>query len=850
MYKTAVKARGPLCSVLAMAIATTGVVAPSIAHAEEEAERSSGAIVVTARKREEDLLKTPIAISALGAEDIEAQGITSVNDLVSSTPGINVSNVNSGRNDRSFQQISLRGFTPSTTSSTLTASFIDGVPVASASALNSVVDPARVEILKGPQNAYFGRNAFAGAMNIVTKDPGNEFGGSVSAEYSSRQGYDVSGSLEGPIVEDILSFRLTGRSFGSDGSYVNRANLNQTLGDQSTNTATLQLNFTPTPNLTIKAFGLYSEDDDGPSAEAMLSAYELRAVDGSVNIPYLSGNDDGVVILPGQSNCMLAGRPYFCGAVPGYNSAFAPAANTVEDPLLSSLVSNGNSRVVSADEGVQGYGLVREFTHLHLSVDYEIGDTGLTLTSLTGYNDEFYSQVDDLDNFDGTLLSGALAGVSTQSRQFWTFPFMVERVNQDFSQEVRLSYDNYGPLQAMLGVSYLDVDVTSDLVNFFNEEQYLTTRSAGSLSAPRHSETWGIFGSLSYDITDALNISLEGRWQRDTISAIAGGAGLLIEEDNQYGLPAGNYAYDETFLTEDYNNFLPRVIVNYEINDDVMVYASYSKAANVSIESFNTQFLNGTEAELEAAESIGLEVVLKPEKLDNYEVGMKGSFFDGRLRVTLAAYHAIWKDQYNLRNVTFLDESQDPPVPEIVNGVANSGQSTINGLELDLWAEPIDGLVWTFAGSINDSSIDAFADPAVEGSTGLSGDDFKGNQLPLASKYSFNTSLQYTGIIDAWDNGSWFVRSDLGWKSKQFVDAGNLSWIKDRAVVNARLGIKKDGYAVEAFVNNLFNDKNYTAVAQNNLLEPSFALSGAGYGYLLGALPRLRTWGVKASYDF
>ena len=115
--------------------------AQDVAQAEEAA--PTGDIVVTARKREETLLTTPIAIAAMPSEEIGQRGIISLTDLIDATPGINVTGNNSGRNDRSFQQISLRGFTPSTTDSTLTATFIDGVPVSSASALNSITDPAR-----------------------------------------------------------------------------------------------------------------------------------------------------------------------------------------------------------------------------------------------------------------------------------------------------------------------------------------------------------------------------------------------------------------------------------------------------------------------------------------------------------------------------------------------------------------------------------------------------------------------------------------------------------------------------------------------------------------------------------
>ena len=850
---------------LAIAMAAT---APQIAFAADEpqaanADTGFGEITVTARKREESLLKTPIAISALTSQDIEKRGIASINDVVAATPGINVSNTNSGRNDRSFQQISLRGMTPSTTTSTLTASFIDGVPVASATALNAVIDPARIEVLKGPQNAYFGRNAFAGAINVVTKEPGEDFGGSFTAMGGTRSNYEVSGALEGPLVRDVLSFRLTGKAFAKNGSYINAANPNQTLGDQETRTGTLQLVFKPSSQLTIKAMGMYSEDHDGPSAQGMLSAYELRSNNGTINIPFRSGSTAGTVILPSAANCTLNGysagilsseskvaRPYLCGALPALSAGFSPAQNTVEDKLLAGILSRGDSRYVSGKDGVDGYGLKREYYHLHLNIDYELGDSGITLSSLTGYNNEYYSELADLDNYDSSLLRNPVATAANGLRTFWSFPFLVERRNRDFSQELRISYDKGGAFKGMLGASYLNTESEGDLLSVFNEEQFGAARSAGTLSPPAKSETWGVFGSASYELTEALSLNLEGRWQRDKVYAFAGGRGLTIGATaaTQFGLPAGTYAPLEQFFSKTFDNFLPRVIVNYDISPDAMVYASWSKAANVSLSSFNTQFLSGTAGEFAAAQAIGLGVIVKPEKLTNYEVGFKGKMMDGRVLITAAAYLADWSDQHNNRSVIFVDTTIPNALPTIVSGVVNSGKTQVKGIEVDIQAEPVDGFTINLSGAINDSEIKSFADPSISKLTGLIGDEFKGNQLPLTSKYSFNAGAQYTGELA--EDMTWFLRGDLSYKSKQFVDAGNLTWIKGRAQVNARIGFTKGDFGLEAFVSNLFNDKNYTSVAQNNLLEPSFALSGSAFGYLNVALPELRTVGIKASYKF
>ena len=838
-------------------------------------------IVVTARKQEENILKTPVSVSALTSEDIAVRGIVSLNDVVNQTPGINVNNLSSGRNDRSFQAVSLRGFTPSTTSTTLTAMFIDGVPVSSATALNSVTDPARLEILKGPQSAYFGRNTFAGAINVVTKEPGKEFGGNVSALAGTRNNSDIIASLEGPIAGDWLSFRLTGRSFAKGGSYRNAAAPGQMLGDQSTKTGTLQFVIKPTDSFTVKLFGLMTRDDDGPTPDGMLSSYEVRANNGVENVPFASGNSNGTIIVPSSATCTLSGftagvvatearvnRPWVCGAAPSLNPQYSPATNSLEDSLLRASIANPAFRVVSPSEGAQGYGLVRKYTHFHLNLDYDLADTGFTLSSLTGLNDEMFSEIDDLDNYDSTLLRNPQNGTNASQalRTSWDFPFMVERRNRDFSQEFRVSYNKQSALSGMLGVSYLKARSTGDLVNLQTEiingsanpvagqPRITGTRVATTTNAPGEVITTGVFAGLSYQITDQFKISAEGRYQSDKVNGFTGGASLTITPAiaTFTGLGAGTYAPLSPLLSKKYNNFLPRVIGQWDITPDVMAYASWSKGVNVSISAFNTSFLTGSATILQAAQGLGLGIATKPEKLNNIEVGFKGKFFDNRLRAAVSIYHAKWSDQLNNRS-TFV---QDLPIAQggtgniqIVSGVANSGEVTVQGVEVDLAYSPIREIVVNFAAAMNDSSIKSFTDPGTSRYSGVIDSGFRGNSLPLSAKYSMNLGAQYNGQLASLEDGGWFIRGDLSWKDKQYVDAANLSWIKARSLVNLRAGISKGDMTLEAFINNVFDDKNYVGVSTNAPLTPFFTIAG-GLGYLNVGLPDLRTVGLKATYKF
>ncbi|WP_039335684.1 TonB-dependent receptor [Novosphingobium subterraneum] len=714
-------------------------------------------------------MTTPIAIAAMPSEEIGQRGIISLTDLIDATPGINVTGNNSGRNDRSFQQISLRGFTPSTTDSTLTATFIDGVPVSSASALNSITDPPRVEVLKGPQNAYFGRNAFAGAVNVVNQTPKSDFGGSMNASVFSRHGYDVQGSLEGPIARDILSFRISGRALERGGSYRNRANPNERLGDQSTRTVTGMLMFTPSSQLTMKVFGLYSEDNDGPAAQGMLSAYEVRSNNGVVNIPALSGNTNGTIIVPGLSNCTLNGvNPFICGQAPALPAAFSPARNTYIDARTAAVLADGLFRPVSPSDDVQGYGLKRKYLHAHANIDYELGDTGITLSSLTGVNDEKWSQMSELDNYDSSSLINTAATPTNGLLPYYNFPFAIERHNNDFSQELRASFDNGSMISGMIGLNYMDTKVKRDLFNAYGEAVLGLARGAGTASAPQRVETKGIFGSVNIKPTDALEISLEGRYQRDKVFGFTGGLGATISAAAaaENGVPAGTYAPLTQFFSKNYDNFMPRVIVNYKITPEIMAYASWSKAANVSISSFNARLFSGTAGEIAASQSLGLRGITVPEKLTNYEIGLKGRAFDNKLIFALSAYYGDWKNQYNTRSVFFVDNSLNPPLSSTVTGIANSGRTKVKGIELDTTILPMEGVSLTFSGAYNDTNIRSFNDPAITRVTGVTGDGFKGNSLPLTSKYSFAITPEFSGDIPGRDNATWFIRSDVNYKSR------------------------------------------------------------------------------------
>lgn len=831
-------------SILALA---TGLAVPALAQSADGAESSGpgGDIVVTARKRSEDVLKTPVAVSVVTSEDIAKKGITSLSDLAANTPGMNINNNSSGRADRSFQQIIIRGFTPSTSLSTTVSTFIDGAPVSSPTALTAISDPARVEVLKGPQSAYFGRNTFAGAVNVVNKEPSGEWHGSILAMGGTRNNYRLHADLEGPIFGDALTFRISADKFAKDGSYKNKYNgsangdvATNTLGDQSSKSINGLIVAKPVTGLTIKAFGLYSEDHDGPAAQGLISARGLT-------------NAAGQTIVADQSNCTLNGvqsgtvgsagssirvsRPYICGVAPSL-SAVAPSMNNELSQNVKDWLAKSTGRVLNGKDGVQDYGLYRKYYHLHLAMDYEIPGTDVTVSSITAMNREIYSTLVDLDNWGSDTIPNSAAAIAG-GVPYWTYPYLIERKNSDFSQEVRAGFDNGGPFRATVGASYLNNWVTSDL----GGGPGVLTNVVASTAGKTRSRTKGAFFALSYKFFDQLTINAEGRYQVDTLYAYAQPTGLNVT--NPAIATPGFYEFGDTLLKQSYKNFLPRVIAQFDFNPNAMIYASWSKGVNPG--GFNTSFLTSPPATVAAASAAGINVAVKPEKVTNYEVGIKGKLLDGRIRYSLDGYFAQWRKQINTIALALLDPGTN--TPQLVQGTANTGNVDMKGIEFEGSFAVNDLITLNAAGSLNDTKLKDYVSPTVSQLTGTF--DYSGNEMPNTSKWSASAGLQVGGDIGSQADTTWFARGDYVFKSGVWSNAANIVRTPAYNNVNLRAGVTIGAFSLQAFVNNVFNDNAYTSIADQFLFTPNFAFTSTSSALIVG-LREKRTAGVQAKVTF
>ena len=252
-------------SALALAIAVGG---SSTALAQTSSGTQFAAadeIIVTARKREETLVEVPIAIAAFNQDELDKLGITSAEQLSAATPSFDFQNVGTGgASGRANPQIRFRGIglQISDPNAPVAGTFYDGVFVPQGIGLLPLVDLEQVEVIKGPQTAFFGRNTFAGAANFIPGTPGDEWEGRISLEGSATdvdEGYSLNGTIGGPLSENFRA-RLTVSTEKTPAAHEFRDG--SPLGEENTDAVLGSIDFDITDDITLGYTGYFVDGDD------------------------------------------------------------------------------------------------------------------------------------------------------------------------------------------------------------------------------------------------------------------------------------------------------------------------------------------------------------------------------------------------------------------------------------------------------------------------------------------------------------------------------------------------------------------------------------------------------------
>lgn len=778
-------------------------------------------ILVTARKRVETLTDVPLSMQSFSMEEIEKSGVENLQELSRFTPSLNFVNGAQGQGGRGISEVRFRGLSttlPTPTNQTGSV-FIDGVFVLGGAQSIGFEDIERIEVIKGPQSAYFGRATFAGVVNYITRDPSDVFGGQFSASYSpSFNSYGLSGAVEGPLAGPAVTGRLSASVRQKGAQYT--ASDGGDLGRERTEAITATLVVRPSDALKIKLRGNYSEDNDSAAAVGYY-AYNLS---GNCAV----GTPISVKTRTGMFDTTLR-KQFQCGAIKydekliDQNTTFLnfPAINGMEALSLYDVLvknSHGDPLLAKAPK-LKRFGLTREMIRLSGALDYEVSDA-VSISMLTGYNKQ---KVNNIRDTDGTPRT---AGYQAVPYQF-----------QDFSFESRVSYDPQTWFRGSFGVNFFRQKIEADTDNGVS---VTPERDVGGgivervVTSSENNEndkikTWGFFAGVDIEPLDWMTLTLEGRYQIDDYTKFGGSN-------------AANNLVAETLRSK---NFTPRVIAKFTPMKDMTLYGSYS--VGVLPGTVNTRFLTLSpeqQAQVLAVDPT-LPVKIGSEKLTNYEIGYKQYFPDLRLQLSLALFHMKWD---NLKGSAALI------IPQWLSPVFSitvPGSAEINGLEFEGNWQATDNLSFRLSAGYLDSKYKDYSNTSYNSIFGIpTGDAYKadGNKLPRNPSVTGAFSSTWTDrLVGDWD---YRLRGDVIYVGKQYADETNLTTLPSYTTVNFTFGIEKENVGIDFYVSNLFNERAWlTGRRFIDVSSVPLNMTTAGQGSFVTPIDK-REFGVNIRYKF
>ncbi|MEZ5474794.1 MAG: TonB-dependent receptor [Steroidobacteraceae bacterium] len=432
-------------------------------------------IVVTARKREENLQDVPIALSAVTAQQLEREGIKDIEGVIARDPSLSFDSGIAPYDTR----IVIRGLSP-TRGRPNVATLIDGIDVSSESIgvaggsllINPrLVDIDRIEIVKGPQSALYGRSAFAGAISYITADPAAKLGGNVSVDFNRENQHEIKASLSMPLT-DTLGIRLNGYYFDDAGFYKNTIT-GADVGGGDGMGGSLTLKWQPNDTYSLKFRTEYSDDNFDQRAQANVPFNGSSAVPAAASScrTYSIANPGGA---PGSAQLVSTGPTldssciYLDANSDFRTAAGGPIVGGVFNPVRILENATGNLGVYD-DMMVESYrGVLPKGDGLSVAYnpDYTRStDNGLTAPEFSGTNRQVLrlSAVQGLSFGLGsvTSLTGYTRAQVSSDQDFDKIASLTIQQNlktdnttEQFSQELRFTSDFNGPLQLIGGLQY------------------------------------------------------------------------------------------------------------------------------------------------------------------------------------------------------------------------------------------------------------------------------------------------------------------------------------------------------------------------------------------------------------
>lgn len=841
-------------------------------------------IVVTSRKRAESIQDIPLSVTPFSATEMEQRGFTGLDDIAAATPGFTFEGFATGG---AHGNAVIRGQAQQFTTARIqnVSFFLDGVYLQRQSMLNlGLIDMERVEVVKGPQNALYGRNAFSGAVNYLTLKPSEEALGYLSYGFGDSARQELRLSMSGPVnmpflEEGTLFGKFTYGQTAYDGHTRNNhpvanadpsgPNLEGKLGGWDDVAYSAAFMFRPTDNLEFRA--TYYRSDIAREAAPSFSISGVRAA--RFNLRFNDQNDlncneitVGNVGNPGSSH---TGFSAFCGELPKFAS---DVAERRVDGIVVDPRALGTAATTDAVTFVTQYDITD-----NLSAHYLFG-----MADHSSFTDGGASDEDPIAG-RGLLLHVDAVGpggpVATNDQQVEGYEFTntassrPNSILNTFSHELRFDWEVLPSLRTSFGAYYsvtedeewtelyfndlCNADTPQNIANCnqplqapntFAERTTLTsgilydqiTREHGGTLRGEHTqfkdEIQAAFASFTYNFSDALEGTIESRYSIEKKNVrrltdfffLAPGQTVTYNQPDDPVLPVGNSLTSEIVVPVDsgtFRYFTPRGILNWNYTDSNMVY--FSAAKGLKAGGFNNSNAPD-EQTYDIAENW------------TYEIGSKNSFLFRSITVNGAIFFVDWEGL----------QGGLPPASGGANAsdiITNLGSATSLGVELETNFRFRNGFSIDLSGTYNDAQ---YGDEVVF-SAGIQGRSIScdgvvcpadgnvgGNQLARSSKVQASLGVNYRTDILGWLTNA---RIDTNYQSRQFLTPLNLAWVPERLLTNASIGTSAPGddWDINLWVKNI-TDEDYPS--------NSFVI-GVFNQYLVGKGAG-RTFGGTLKYNF
>jgi len=760
------------------ATAVGGLISTMPAYAQDvqdEEDFDDNVIIVTASKRETTLQETPIAVSVTTAETIEQAQIRDLLDLQTVVPSLRVNQLQSSANTNFI----IRGFGNGANNVGIEPSvgvFIDGVYRSrSAAQIGDLPNIQRVEVLRGPQSTLFGKNASAGVISIITQKPQFDFGGSAELGYGNYNAIIAKASVTGPLT-DTIAFSLAGNINKRDG-YARDVNLNIDVNERDRWGVRGQLLFEPSNDLSVRLIADYDKIDENCCVAGNLAA----------------GPTDPIVNA-------LAG---------GQGISGAPFSFTVRNNFPSS-------------NDIKNYGVSGQ-------IDYELG--ALTLTSITAYREVRIETNQDSDFTSADLVgeNRQNTGIDTFTQELriasdfdGPINFLLGgyyfKENIDFRNQLFFGADIRAFIDAQVGAASgggLSVAILEGALGAADGVDYtgvIGEQGRGIVEAFGYSnEAFSIFGQVDFAVTDRLTLTGGFNYTDDSKRFNSNVVSTDIFSSLDFDAPqytafrqalligAGVAPATAAFLAANPTNILPdgssanpldglRAVqflppflnfpnavengrtddtdlsytlrASYEVTDNLNVYASYAtgfKASSINLSRASRPFPN----DLAALTAANLTVnnittgtrFAQPEEAEVFEIGVK-----------------VQLDRVGF-NLAIFDQTLENFQSNVFDGVsfvlANAGESSVRGFELDGSVTPTDGLTFNAAVTYLDAEFGDFANAALGDLTG---------QRP-AGIAEWSLTVGATFVREISDGATLTLHTDFSHESNVQIAAGLLGFI-------------------------------------------------------------------------